>query len=47
MIQYLIKKYNFNEEQAVKIGKEYSLLIANTNSNLTIDEFVKVILNAP
>ena len=43
MREYLIEQYSFDKDQAIKIEKEYNLLITNTNSNLTIDEFVKVI----
>lgn len=47
MKQYLIETYGFSEDIAVKIEKEYNLFITNTNSNLTIDDLVKVILKLP
>ena len=43
MKQYLIETYFFSQKVAEKIANKYELLVLKTDSNLSIDEFVKVI----
>ena len=41
MKQYLIETYFFSQKVAEEIANEYELLLLKTDSNLSIDEFVK------
>ncbi len=42
MRKYLIDMYNFSEEEAVEIEKQYKLLCIAYRHYLSIDEFVKL-----
>ncbi len=45
-IEHLMSEYGLTKDQAIRFKREYDLLILNTESQLTIDEVIKVILNA-
>jgi hypothetical protein len=43
MKNHLIEKYNLPAKIAEDLNREYQQLIENCNTDITIDEFVKVV----
>ena len=44
MIEYLMNTYGFDKETSYNINRQYCLFVLKMDSDLSIDNFVKVLL---